>query len=469
MLVILMLVIFVLGYALIALEHRFQINKTATAIFLAVVLWVIYMVGADQFVPQNNAEAFGQYVTEHQEIKNLPLYEQVKDYVVNVSVIEHLGDISEIIFFLMGAMTIVELVDKNGGFNFVNKSIRTRKSIKLLWIMCFMTFFLSAVLDNMTTAIVMVMVLRKLVASQKERWIFASMIIIAANAGGAFSPIGDVTTIMLWINGNISSLSTMTHLFLPSLVSMIVPLVILSFTLKSGNVESTNEGSEEDALTLVVTKKERAVIFCLGVGGLAFVPVFRSMTGLPPFMGILGVLALLWIYTEIIYGQKKTIDEEEKYRVSKILKNIDMSTILFFLGILMAVAVLQEVGILSAFARYLDETLQNVYLINTLIGFLSSIVDNVPLVAAAMGMYPIEYAPATAFMENFVADGHFWQLLAYCAGTGGSLLIIGSAAGVVVMGLEKINFAWYFKKMTLVATAGYLAGIGVYYLQTLVF
>lgn len=467
MLIILMLIIFVLGYALIALEHRFQINKSATALFLAIVLWIIYMVGAEQFVPQNNGVAFQQYLSEHHELQSSPLIDQVRGYVVDVSVIEHLGDISEILFFLMGAMAIVELVDKNGGFNFVNRSIRTRKTIKLLWIMSFMTFFLSAVLDNMTTAIVMVMVLRKLVASKKERWIFSGMIILAANAGGAFSPIGDVTTIMLWIGGNISSMHTIGNLFLPSLVSMVVPLIFLSFSLKGGSVEPTDEGHEEDALTLAATKKERLVIFVLGVGGLMFVPAFRSITGLPPFMGILGVLSLLWLYTEIIYSRIRCIEDDERYRVSKILKNVDMSTILFFLGILMAVAALQEVGILSAFAHYLDVTLKNVYLIDGLIGMLSSIVDNVPLVAAAMGMYPVAVSPETAFMGNFVMDGHFWQLLAYCAGTGGSLLIIGSAAGVVVMGLEKIDFAWYFKKITFIALMGYLAGIGVYYLQTL--
>lgn len=466
MLVVLMLIIFVLGYALIAFEHRFQINKTATAIFLGVILWILYMLGADQFVPQHNAVGFQQYLTEHQEIKDLPLLEQVRDYIVNVSVIEHIGDISEIIFFLMGAMAIVELVDRHGGFNFVNKSITTRKSIKLLWIMSLMTFFLSAVLDNMTTAIVMVMVLRKLVSSQQERWIFASMIILASNAGGAFSPIGDVTTIMLWINGNISSLHTIQHLFLPSFVSMLVPLIILSFSLKGGSVEATTD-TEEETLNMAITKHERVVIFCLGVGGLMFVPFFRSLTGLPPFIGILGVLSVLWLYTEIIYGRMKNIEESDKYRVSKVIRNIDMPTILFFLGILMAVAALQEVGVLAAFANYLDSTLKNVYLIDTLIGMLSSIVDNVPLVAAAMGMYPIELAPETAFMSNFVADGHFWQLLAYCAGIGGSLLIIGSAAGVVVMGLEKIQFGWYLKKMTFVALIGYLSGIGVYYLQTL--
>ncbi|MEG0500498.1 MAG: sodium:proton antiporter NhaD, partial [Rikenellaceae bacterium] len=337
------LVIFVLGYTLIALEHRFQINKTATAIFLAVTLWVLYMLGADQFVPQNNAVAFQQYLTDHTELQSAPLLEQVRGYVVDVSVIEHLGDISEIIFFLMGAMTIVELVDKNGGFNFVNRSIRTRKSIKLLWIMSFMTFFLSAVLDNMTTAIVMIMVLRKLVSTQKERWTFAGMIILAANAGGAFSPIGDVTTIMLWIGGNISSMHTIGNLFLPSLISMVVPLIILSFSLRGTHVEPTNEGSEEDVLTLATTKKERLVIFVLGVGGLMAVPLFRSVTGLPPFMGILGVLSVLWLYTEVIYGRIRCIEDDERYRVSKVLKNVDMSTILFFLGILMAVAALQEV------------------------------------------------------------------------------------------------------------------------------
>lgn len=462
---ILMLIIFVLGYAIIALEHKVQINKTATAIFIAISLWILYMAGAEQFVPLYNGEAFSQFLENHPEIKSLTLLEQVQNYVVKISIIEHIGDIAEIIFFLMGAMTIVDLVDKNGGFNFVNKSIKTRRSVKLIWIISIMTFFLSAALDNLTTTIVMIMVLRKLISNKKERWIFASMVIIAANSGGAFSPIGDVTTIMLWINGNITSLNTVSDLLLPSFASMVIPATIFSFMLRGGSLDSEIV-NDEDEITTSMTKSERLIIFILGVGGLIFVPAFRAITGLPPFMGILGVLSLLWIYTEVIYRRKKDMEESDKNRVSKILKNIDMATILFFFGILMAVAALQEIGVLTAFARFLDETLKDVYIINTLIGVLSSIVDNVPLVAAAMGMYPVALSPETALMQNFVVDGTFWQLLAYCAGVGGSILIIGSAAGVVVMGLEKIEFGWYFKRISWIAFLGYLAGIGVYYLQS---
>lgn len=472
MTMVVMLVLFVLGYALITLEHRVNINKTATALFLGVALWVVYIMGADQYVLQYNAAGLEAFLSQNPEMASLPVAEQIRNFIVEHSILEHVGEIAEIILFLMGAMTIVELIDSHGGFNFVNSRITTRKKVKLMWIVTFMTFFLSAVLDNLTTAIVMVMVLRKLIAKREERWLYAAMVILAANAGGAFSPIGDVTTIMLWIQGNISSMPTILSLFLPSLASVLVPLIAVSFMLK-GDVEPGD--TEDEALRLGVTRDERIIIFCIGVGGLMFVPVFRAITGLPPFIGILGVLSVMWLYTEIIYQQKKDIEESIKHRVSKVIKHIDMSTILFFFGILMAVAALQEVGVLTILANYLDTTLHNVYWINTLIGGLSSIVDNVPLVAGAMGMYPVMNpadVAATAdpvYMANFVADGQFWQLLAYCAGVGGSMLIIGSAAGVVVMGLEKISFGWYLKRVTLIALLGYLAGIGVYFLQTLLF
>jgi len=355
----------------------------------------------------------------------------------------------------------VEIVDSNGGFNFVRDTLKTRSKRKLMWRVAFMTFFLSAILDNLTTSIVMVMVLRKLVQSREERLIYAALIIISANSGGAFSPIGDVTTIMLWIKGVITTQGVLTEIFIPSLVSMVVPAIILSLSLK-GKFDKEQNLPKSDVSQF--TKAQRDVIFWLGVGGLVFVPIFKTITHLPPFMGILLVLGVLWTVTEIFHYNTSEDDTMAK-RVSDIMTKIDLSTIMFFLGILMAVAVLQEIGVLTALGEGLNEAFMgNYFLINGIIGVLSSIVDNVPLVAGCMGMYPVAETGAMA------VDGIFWQLLAYCAGVGGSMLIIGSAAGVVVMGLEKITFGWYLKKITWIAFVGYLAGILIYWLErTLLF
>jgi Na+/H+ antiporter NhaD/arsenite permease-like protein len=373
----------------------------------------------------------------------------------------HLGDAAGTLFFLMGAMTIVEIVDTNGGFNFVRDTMKTRSKRKLLWRVAFMTFFLSAILDNLTTSIVMIMVLRKLVQSRSDRMLYAALVIIAANSGGAFSPIGDVTTIMLWIKGVITTQGVITEIFVPSLVSMLIPAAILSLQL-SGKFDK-----EQNLVTAEVsqfTKRQRDIIFWLGVGGLIFVPIFKTLTHLPPFMGILLVLGILWTTTEIFHYNTSEEDTMAK-RVSDIMTKIDLSTIMFFLGILMAVAVLQEVGVLTMLGGGLNEAFSgNYYVINGIIGVLSSIVDNVPLVAGCMGMYPV------AAEGSMAVDGIFWQLLAYCAGVGGSMLIIGSAAGVVVMGLEKITFGWYMKKITWVVFTGYLAGIISYWaLRTFIF
>ena len=329
---------------------------------------------------------------------------------------------------------------------------------------------MSAVLDNMTTAIVMVMLIRRIIPEQKERWLFASIIIIAANSGGAWSPIGDVTTIMLWVKGNVTSVPLVESLLLPSLVSTIVPVWIAS---RSMHGMITSDGTEDKAMSnveQVLTPRERLTMLILGVSCLLFVPVFKSLTHLPPFMGIMVGLGIMWVYTELLYRKKVDVAERDKHRVTQVIRHIDIPTILFFLGILLAVAALQATGILDATAGFLNRELHNIYIINVIIGLMSSIVDNVPLVAGAMGMYPI-VDPAMvgtmadpAFMQHFVQDGPFWLFLAYCAGVGGSLLIIGSAAGVVVMGLEKINFAWYLKRITLMALAGYLAGAAVFVL-----
>ena len=367
-----------------------------------------------------------------------------------------MGDAGGTLFFLMGAMTIVEIVDSNGGFNFVRDTIETHSKRKLLWRVAFITFFLSAILDNLTTSIVMIMVLRKLVQNHEERMVYAALVIISANSGGAFSPIGDVTTIMLWIKGVITTQGVLTEIFIPSLVSMLIPAFIMQYMLK-GKFEK--EQNLPKAEVSHFTQTQRNIIFWLGVGGLCFVPVFKTLTHLPPFMGILLVLGVLWTVTEIFHYNTSEDDTMAK-RFSDLLSKIDLSTIMFFLGILMAVAVLQEIGVLAALGEGLNEAFAgNYYLINGIIGVLSSIVDNVPLVAGCMGMYPVAAEGAMA------VDGIFWQLLAYCAGVGGSMLIIGSAAGVVVMGLEKITFGWYMKKITWIAFAGYLAGILVYWLE----
>ncbi len=429
-------VAFVAGYLCIALESFTKVNKAAIALLMCVVCWTLLMIDPSSFYPQIVDGSVIHHISE---------------------VIEHhLGDAGGTLFFLMGAMTIVEIVDTNGGFNFVRDAIKTRSKRKLLWRVAFMTFFLSAILDNLTTSIVMIMVLRKLVQDREDRLLYAALVVIAANSGGAFSPIGDVTTIMLWIKGVITTQGVLSEIFIPSLVSMVIPAAILSFSLKGKFDKSQNLVVNEISQ---FTKTQRNIIFWLGVGGLIFVPIFKTITHLPPFMGILLVLGVLWTTTEIFHYNTAEDDTMAK-RVSDILSRIDLSTIMFFLGILMAVSVLQEVGVLTLLGEGLDDTFSgNYYVINGIIGVLSSIVDNVPLVAGCMGMYPVAADGAMA------VDGIFWQLLAYCAGVGGSMLIIGSAAGVVVMGLEKITFGWYMKKITWIVFVGYLSGILCYWLE----
>ena len=439
-LTILIVAVFVVGYLCIALESLTKVNKAAIALLMCVFCWTLLMLGPGAYYPDIPDSGIIHHIAE---------------------VIEHhLGDAAGTLFFLMGAMTIVEIVDSNGGFNFVRDTLKTRSKRKLMWRVVFMTFFLSAILDNLTTSIVMIMVLRKLVQDREERLIYAALIVIAANSGGAFSPIGDVTTIMLWIKGVITTQGVITEIFIPSLVSMVIPAFILQFSLKGKFDKAQNLPKGE---VTQFTKIQRDIIFWLGVGGLVFVPIFKTLTHLPPFMGILLVLGVLWTVTEIFHYNTAEDDTMAK-RVSDIMTRIDLSTIMFFLGILMAVAVLQEVGVLTALGEGLNEAFAgNYYVINGIIGVLSSIVDNVPLVAGCMGMYPV--AEAGPMMQ----DGIFWQLLAYCAGVGGSMLIIGSAAGVVVMGLEKITFGWYMKKITWIAFVGYLAGIFAYWIEKMLF
>lgn len=415
----LMVIIFILGYVAIAFEHPININKSATALLTGVLCWTVYiLMGSDS-------------------------------HLINEQLTEHIGELSGILFFLMGAMTLVELIDAHDGFDVITSRITTNNKRKLLWIICIISFFLSAVLDNLTTAIVMVSLLRKLIDNKEDRLLFIGMVVIAANAGGAWSPIGDVTTTMLWIGGQITAQNIMLKLLIPSILCLIVPLFILSFKLK-GSV--TRPEIKENASPNPTTSFERNAVFFLGIGALVFVPVFKTITHLPPFMGVLFGLGVLWVVTEIIHSKK---DDEDKDSLSVLhaLRKIDMSSILFFLGILIAISSLQSTGVLASLANYMNDSIGNLNIIVPAIGLLSAIVDNVPLVAASMGMYDITTYPT---------DSYIWEFLAYCAGTGGSILIIGSAAGVAAMGMEKIDFIWYLKKIAWLALVGYFAGAFTY-------
>ena len=466
----LMTVVFVIGYILIAMEHKIGINKAATALILGMTLWVLYMFSGDSIISVVNAESFRHFLAGNSDVANMPLAKQCAKFVSDFQIVESLGEHAQIVLYLIGAMAIVELIDVHGGFMCVTERISTRSKRNLLWILSFITFFMSSILDNLTTAIVMTMLLRKMVSDRHERWIFAGMIIIAANSGGAWTPTGDVTTIMLWINENVTTSALITKLFLPSLLSMLVPLAIISLMLGKGDVNYSTD-RQESAISAYVSNKERVAIFCIGVSALISIPIFIAISHLPPFMCVLLVLGIIWVYMEIMYNRKPDIPISRHYRLTAIFSRIDLGTILFFMGILMAVSALQSAGILKEVSTYLDEEVHNVYVINTIVGILSSIIDNVPLVAGAMGMYPMPTHEAVAlsgeaaYMANFVQDGIFWQLLAYCAGVGGSILIIGSSAGGVVMWLEKITFAWYCKHISLLALLGYFSGIITYVVQ----
>jgi len=438
-------IVFIIGYFFIAIESLTKVNKAAIALLMFVACWTLFMVNPSMYLPDAIGDQIGN--------------------VVGGTIEHHLGSTATTLFFLMGAMTIVELVDQNGGFNFVRDWVKTRHKKLLLWRVAFLTFFLSAILDNLTTSIVMIMILRKLIPDQTDRFKYAALVVIAANSGGAFSPIGDVTTIMLWNKGVITAAGVIMEIFLPSLVSMVIPAYIISLSLK-GTMD-ISEIRKENTDVEDLTDGQRKAVFYLGVGGLIFVPIFKTITHLPPFVGILLVLGILWTVTEVFYSKLPETNVNKKgtmKRVTNMLTRIDMSTILFFLGILMAVACLETIGVLTQLGQGLNVAFNgNHYLVTGIIGVLSSIVDNVPLVAGCMGMYPVEAA------GDMAVDGIFWQLLAYCAGVGGSMLIIGSAAGVVVMGLEKISFGWYMKHVSWIALVGYLAGILCYWVERTLF
>ncbi len=415
-------IIFIIGYAAIALEHSLKVNKAATALITGVLCWTVFALYAED--------------------KHSPAH----------LLTENLGEVAGILFFLMGAMTIVELIDAHDGFEIITSRINTTSKKKLVWIIGFITFFLSAILDNLTTTIVLVSLLRIIIPDKKDRLLFAGLVIISANAGGAWSPIGDVTTTMLWIGGQITAGSIIIQTILPSLVCFLVPAFIISRQVK-GNAERIEEAEGKTEFTN--TQRERNTVFWVGVGSLLFVPVFKTVTHLPPYMGVLLGLGVMWVITEMIHSEKDAA-ERGHLSVNHALRKIDTPSILFFLGILLSIAALQATGVLTNLATAMNDYIGNIKIITLSIGLLSAIVDNVPLVAAVQGMYGLDQYPTGHF---------FWEFLAYCAGTGGSCLIIGSAAGVAAMGLEKIEFFWYMKKIGWLALLGYLAGAGAFILQ----
>jgi Na+/H+ antiporter NhaD/arsenite permease-like protein len=418
-----LIIVFVIAYAAIALEHPLKINKSASALIGAGLLWTLYALSAGD--AHKISHELGESVMAT----------------------------AQIVFFLMGAMTIVEVVDAHDGFEVITKRIRTTQLSTLMWMVGIVTFFLSALLDNLTTTIVMISLVRKLLSKHDDRLFFAGIIVIAANSGGAWSPIGDVTTTMLWIGGQVTTLNIMKTVFLPAVVSLLVPLTVTAYLLRGRPVVGPEQ--VDAGYTLKTTEFERTLMFYMGLGILVAVPIFKTITHLPPFMGILFGLGILWLVGDLVHRDK---EDEDKHHLTLVhaLGRIDMSSIVFFIGILLAVATLEHTHILTALAKWLNETVGRLDVIVMIIGLASAIVDNVPLVAASMGMYSLEQYPPDHFL---------WEFIAYCAGTGGSILIIGSAAGVAAMGLEKINFFWYVKKISWLALIGYFAGAAVYLVQ----
>ncbi len=422
-----LVIVFVLAYAAIALEHPLKVNKSASALIGAGLLWTIYALSSGDV------------------------------HLVSENLSESLMATAQIVFFLMGAMTIVEVVDAHNGFEVITSRIKTERLSKLMWMVGFVTFFLSAILDNLTTTIVMVSLMKKLLGKRDDRLFFAGIIVIAANAGGAWTPIGDVTTTMLWIGGQITAAEIMKGLFLPSLINMIVPLAVTSYMM--GDRPVVPQKQRETGEEFHTSAFESNLMFFLGLGILVAVPVFKAVTHLPPFMGILFGLGILWAVGDLVHRQEEDL-RKQRLTLARALTRIDMSAVVFFIGILLAVAVLEHTHILASIAQWLDQTVGRQDIIVLLIGLVSAIVDNVPLVAASMGMYSLEQYPPDSFL---------WEFMAYCAGTGGSILIIGSAAGVAAMGLEKIDFIWYVRKISLLALMGYFAGAFVYIVEMRLF
>lgn len=455
------IILFISGYVAIALEHRISVDKTAIALVTGALIWVCIAFGSDTICFA--LPSFHKYLQIHPGAS-------VMEFVTRHELARHIGRISEVLFFLLGSMTIVKIIENHGGFILLSKLIKTTNKVSLLWIFSFLTFFMSAVFDNLTTTILMINLMWRIVGAKKLRLQFASMIVIAANTGGACSPIGDISTIMLWIGGNMSALNIILQLFVPCLICMLVPLVVLSLNIKGKTVLLSRTDSVQSLIP--TTDRERWLILLSGIGGLMLVPVFRSVTKLPPYIGVLLVSGIIWIMTEMIYRNKQK-DFQVRMILGGIFKEIDMSTIFFSLGILLAVAGLQSAGHLHLAGVFLNEKIHSIYIINLIVGALSSVVDNITLIAGSMNMYDLVSQDAlsmisdpakAAYMRHFVSNGSFWELLAYSVGTGGNILIAGSLSGIAAMGLAKIDFMWYIRKMSLLALAGFLSGFAAYYL-----
>lgn len=444
-------IIFILGILAIAFEDVIKINKAATAVGMSILLWALFIINAEQFLTLNPPTHVKEFMTMFPGLREIPTHELAFEF-VEWKLIRGLGDVATTLFFVLGSMAIIDIIDSHGGFGVISQSITTNRQRKLLWILCLTTFFMSILLGNLATVIVLIAIARKLIPERNTRLLFSAMIIVAANAGGSCSPIGDVTTLLLWTGGNISAMHQITTLILPSLVMLLVPLSIATFMLpKNGTVEPlalTDNNSK-------VNPKVRKMVLWVGLGSLALVPVLQTLIELPPFMGVLIGLVALWAITDRRYAESE--DEDlQNLRVHRTLSRVDISTVFFFLGILMSVQALIVTGQLTILANWLSDTFTNENTIAVILGVMSSFLDNVALVSATMGMYPIEAVGA------FAADSSFWTLLAYCAVTGGSILIIGSAAGVTVMGMEKISFGYYLKRITPIVLLGYFAGILIY-------
>lgn len=447
--------IFLLGIVAIALEDVIKVNKTAIALFMCVALWGILMIDAQAISADNGQTA--AIIAAGQEPSKASA-----DLFIRNSLQEHLGNVCETLFFVMCSMLLINIVDKHGGFEAVTRYVRTNNKRSLLWFFCISSFFFSALLDNLAAAIVLIAILGKLVPDKTDRLKYACMIIISCNAGGSWSPIGDVTTLLLWTNGRISVAHQVLHLFVPALINMLLPLIVAHFFLFKSKVtlRETRSIIESDDYFRLIPATHRRFIFWLGILSLILIPVYQIAFGIPPFIGILIGVVVLWLYTDLMYKNLHTIQEQEKLSIVRLLPDVDLTTILYFLGILMAVGALETSGVLASFGKDLSALTSNTSLISFMIGLISSLVDNVALVAAVMGMYDISSIAGSPF----VADGSFWTFLSYCAVTGGSLLIIGSATGVTVMGLEKISFGYYLKRFSLLALLGYIGGAATYLL-----
>lgn len=452
-----MLIVFIIGYLAIIFESQIKISKTASALFMGVAVWVVYSLNGFEILSLGHSHSWHEFLSYHPASNTLT---GVNDFILDHELFHHLSEVASIVFFLLGAMTIVEIIDRYQGFKVITSKIHQSSRVKLLWIIAILAFVMSSVLDNLTTTIVIISLLNKLISSKEERWLISGIVVIAANAGGAWSPIGDVTTIMLWIGEQVTTVKLIKAVLIPSIVNILVPLTIASFFIK-GDAVKPQLG--EDETVVFTTSFERNIVFALGITALLFVPILKTWTGLPPYMGMLLGLSVMWTLTEII-SRKKDADDGRRLNAGYIIKKLDTPTILYFTGILLAVSALSSAGQLDLIAEYLDKHIGNIYGINMAIGCLSSIVDNSSLVAATMGMYETAQAGATGYLSNFIADGNFWTFLTYCAGTGGSMMIIGSAAGVAAMGIEKIPFGWYLKKISWMAFLGFLSGALTFYL-----